>query len=116
MRDEMPASWKALDGTSVESDDENLRLTVHQYDNGRIAVLACDAEGSPYCKLTVNLVDEPDRGEDRFWVKLGGAEERLAKALDARKLIRPLAEQAASGRVEHYAELWEIVPPEERPS
>lgn len=120
MRDELPESWKKLDGVDVDItcpfDYEKIavRTSVTQYDNGRLAVQAItvggEVSGEPYCKLTVNLVDE-ETGEDEFFVKIqfGSAPVVLAVAMERMGLIRKIGKPVSSGRVARYAEKYEVV-------
>jgi hypothetical protein len=85
---------------------------VRQYPNGRTAILLVTNGGEPFCKLTVNMVDEDDIAESEFFIKNENPEHAIAIQLGLAGIIRrsPKKRFAPSDFSDHYATLWEAVP------
>lgn len=88
---------------------EKLTITEAEYSNGRTAILLNCDNGEPFCKLTVNLYDEPDVKENQFFIKNNGPEFDVAKFMEEEGLIKRTNRIAPSVYVKNYAMLWEVV-------
>lgn len=103
----MSALWEKLNNRKLKNGEYQLEL--HQYGNGRPAVLVYSSTGEPECRLTVNLEDEP-LGDDEFHVRLedrrfSGA---VFQALIDEGVAQPTGRVVSAGYVERYAEVWKL--------
>lgn len=102
--------WLQFDCALVCVEREIMVATLHQYAGGRAAVIVSGLDGSPYCKLTVNL-PEYELGETEFFVKLGDAADAVAEAFAQQGIIERTGRIVSAGFVERYAEVWRLLAP-----
>lgn len=105
----MSELWQRLHNRRIKSGEYQLEL--HQYRNGRPAVLVYGSTGEPECRLTVNLEDA-SLGDDEFHVRFEDRQfsEPVFQALIDEGLAHPTGRVVSAGYVERYAEVWKLAP------
>lgn len=106
----IPDLFKACNGVRfyVRSLDFSIASGVYPTGNGALLVLAED--GTPECKLTVNMVDAPTLSTTAFYVKSDTTEMRagMRQAILDLGIFTASTTATASGYVTRYAEVWQF--------
>lgn len=100
------AAWKRCQGFKLPG---GFRLELGMYSNKRAALTAIAPDGIPEVTVTVNLVDE-QLSEGEFHVR-NEARQHAALVFDGllqSGLAKPTGKIVGAGRVEAYAEVWQL--------
>ena len=85
-----------------------VKIVLHTYTNGRLAIELLDEEGDSYATLTTNLVDE-DLTDGEIFVKTWSENEEAAAGALASGLFKDTGRRVRAGHAE--AHVWTIVDP-----
>lgn len=85
-----------------------VKIVLHTYTNGRLAIELLDEEGDSYATLTTNLVDE-DLTDGEIFVKTWSENEEAAAGALASGLFKDTGRRVQAGHAE--AQVWTIVDP-----